>query len=383
MRKKVSLIERLTGLFVLTAVAVVAVALALSAYNREWFQKKLLLVTYADEGHGITVGAKVFFKGTPAGVVVEQPRIAKDPKTGESRVRIALGIFAENAMQIPVGSTAEIHVPIAGFGDTKIKLTGGDLKTYYKIKKESQYIESRIITGMAGEIKSAISELEIIQETIGVLKRVNTILGEVEKRKETLFTSIDAILANVSSIANEISSGRGIAGKIITDEKLARDFASIVSDMRSMISDMQRDIPEITASFNEILKKFRGDEVDEILTIAPELMEDLDDLVVDMDITMSRLRPVINQTRQMLDSVLDMMDEGKIILTDAKVIASDVKNATGDLPRLLDAVDFSLKETTRLVVAVKDNWLIKGFLPDVREPDSRLTCPDMDDPYAK
>ncbi|TET35003.1 MAG: hypothetical protein E3J72_12775 [Planctomycetota bacterium] len=383
MRMKVSLAERLTGLFVLSAVVVVVVVLVLSAYKREWFQKKLQLVIYADEGHGISVGTKVFFKGTPAGAVVARPRIEKDPRSGEAKVRILMGIFAENAKQIPIGSMAEIQVPIAGFGETKIRLTGGKPNVYYRIMKEPQYLESKIVTGMGSEIKAAISELEVVQEVTKVLGRVNTILGEIEARKDSLFSSIDTTLGNASLIANDISSGRGIAGRMVTDEALARDFVRIVSDMRSMISEMRRDIPEITASLNGILKKLRGKEVDEILDIAPTLLEDLDDLAVDVSATLSNLKPILHQTRQMLDGVLDVLDEAKVILADAKVIASDVKNATGDLPRLLDAVDFSLKETTRVVTAVKENWLIKGFLPDVREPDARMTCPDTDNPYAR
>ncbi|MHC4660383.1 MAG: Mce/MlaD family protein [Planctomycetota bacterium] len=383
MRKKVTLAERLTGLFVLSAIVVIIAVFLLSAYKREWFQKQLYLVTYADEGHAITAGTKVFFKGTPAGTVIERPRIEKDPQNGEAKVRILMGIFAENAKNIPVDTQAHIQAPFAGFGEAKIMLTGGDPSHSYELSKEPYRIESALTSGMAAEIAASITELKIVKEITTTLERTNAVLAEIEARRESLVSSIDETLGNAAVIAGKIADGKGTAGRLVTDEELARDIAGIVSDVRTMISEMKKDIPEIAASLNDILQKFRGEEVDRILKLAPTLMEDIDALAKNVNSTLTEMQPMLYRARRLMDEMIHVLDDSETILADAKVIVADVKYATGELPHLLDAVDFTLKETTRVVTAVKENWLIKGFLPHVQEPDARLMSVDRKDPYAR
>lgn len=290
-------LDSIVGAFVLAAVAIVIIALALIGSAKQWFTQKkeidaLTAVAKPGESEFYEELAGNLRPGTPvelAGKVVGKV-ISSDPRGGRITLKLEIANYAlEQLYQLD--AKAQIKAPIAAFmGQPRIVLKpggAGDLSwmkdDWYKTKKldlmtdrdttalamavlrdvqlnlgpmmasitglvdESHKLVAEIraqrLPQQAGELVAGLRERQVPQRLDALLARIEVISASVER----LAQQGEGIATDAKRISGGLAEGKGIAGKALTDQQLAEDLAKLAGDLRAITAELRKAAPAAPA----------------------------------------------------------------------------------------------------------------------------------------
>lgn len=284
-------LDHIVGGFVLGAVGVVVAALLLVGYARQWFSRISTVqatTVIADPGKADFLDelSESLRPGTPvelAGQVVGKVASAHTD-SGFLRLKLAL----EDAALRTLGSDAKavIKVPLAPFmGQTRIVIKAGrdpnrmwptDERTWpeeQSIPIEPPRDSTAMVMAVLRDLEANLDPLlkgitATLNESRGLLAEVRTqklperatgLLDDLRasklpERTVVILDQATAIAKRAEAIANEaerliggLGAGKGLAGRVLADEKLAADLAGIVNDLHAIIGEVRKVAPAAPA----------------------------------------------------------------------------------------------------------------------------------------
>jgi len=196
------------GSIVLVSVLLLSTLLFLmtSAAGISLFSKKLLVTTYFENSAGLKTGAPVNLEGVTIGAV-KKIRISTDPKRKLTPVFVEMELSPKFSESLHVDSTASLST-VGVLGDTVID------------------INSQVATGAPLKDGDELHTLETPS------------LQDVVKASQGTVQSLNAILAKMDKVVDNIQTGKGSVGKLINDPALYNQATATVDELHTLAANI-------------------------------------------------------------------------------------------------------------------------------------------------
>ncbi|MCU0659770.1 MAG: hypothetical protein MUF64_32240 [Polyangiaceae bacterium] len=331
MRTPISLQERVVGLFVGASLLVLMSAVLAMGYRVDLldaFREGFVLYAAAREGHGAVAGSPVKVLGVEMGSVTRVD-LREDPAFPGRPVRLTIRLRSSALPFLSERMRAVIVEPPLGsgmppFGTAAVELRAdepegprGTLARYSTLVAESEPSMVQAMTRMAGDVTLLRAEM---------IKSIS---------------AMGSTFTNLHHLTEALSRGDGLAGRMMTDSKLASDLEATLTEARATSVDLRR----LVAEMNRVTLKF------------PPAIDATRNLAVVSQKSLGRLDST-------LDSLPRLLASTERTLAASEELVANLRKTSGYAPELARKVDVSLEETHRLVEAAQKNLLLRGNLPE-------------------
>jgi phospholipid/cholesterol/gamma-HCH transport system substrate-binding protein len=227
--------DEVVGAVVLACVGVFVAVLINAGLLKDWFQPSFTLrILLPDEGvSGLAPGAEVQVLGTRAG---EVRRIVIDPNTqrmhAEARVEDQMRPFIRRDSVVSI--RRQFGVAGAAYIDIQ-RGVGPELDwSYAVIAATTERAATDTLGAMIDEVRARIVPvIEDIQKAVqsfnAAAQRITDPAGPLEQT-----------LASAAGIARKVESGQGLAGRLISDDKLPADLEASLVSVRELAAQLER-----------------------------------------------------------------------------------------------------------------------------------------------
>ncbi|MFH1227582.1 MAG: MlaD family protein [Planctomycetota bacterium] len=278
MQYQTNKIEKLAGIFIFTAIILIALFLVLNIKETKLFSNRITISIVLDKGYGIAKGTVVKVNGLAAGMV-ESMSLDKN-----NAVCVSLGVSYPFYENIHKDAAADILEPIA-FGSTEINILpgSGDLP----LIGDGDFIKANVSGGLAKRLDEGFKKVE---DTITELNRTAQ--------------SINKATTNVDSITGKIDKGDGTLGKLVNDPGLY-DSAKEAVDSTHALGASFKELEELIKDAKSI-----ADKVDKIAA-------NLESITAKIDKGTGSLSKILNDAG-LYDSAKDAVDSTRSIVESIK-----------------------------------------------------------------
>ncbi len=327
MRTPISPLERTTGAFLLVTFALAAVALALSARRTslaDMFREGFVVTAVGDDAFGATVGSPVKVRDVEVGSVTSVDLVDEASQPGKP-VRIRMRLAPNTAAFLKDGTVAHILRPPFGsdmppFGTSSVELES----------RGSLPLARRSLIPAVGE-----------ESMVGTFAKMAGDVATVRQQLGPVLLDLSAALGSVRTLTDGLTSGRGVAGHMFSDEGTSEMVMSTLREAHGATKDLRRIASDLRSA----------------AALAPQLAEGVKKNSDDM-------REVLGKVDTLMDALPAIVAAAEHALATVDELLVDVRTAASHAPELARKVDVSLDETSRLVEAVQRNVLLRGTLPE-------------------
>ncbi len=330
---KFGLREKLVGIFLVITLFILTGAIVFIAQGKNWFKKHHPYHTYFKEGYNLAPGSKVTLYNTRIGKVV------KVSLTEDNRVMVRLKILAKHASRIREDTIATVESPtiigseyiaiIPGTIQRPLIPPGGEIPSKEK-KALTDYMEDFKVGEMLESLTDIAKNIKEITERLkdpgggifGTLNNIKEITARLKDPKGHLFTSLDNIrqttarlknpkrgifrtLDNLASITHSIKKGKGSAGRLLIKDDLYLKIEDKINKLDSILDNIQ--------------------------------------------LTTARMPALIDETEKRIKEIKGPLTE--------------LEKTLKAVPEIMNTIQGELEEVNKITEAVKENFLIKRYLP--------------------
>lgn len=327
MKTPVGRIERITGAFLLVVLGLLTLAVlgaGRRAHILELFREGFVVHAVSESAYGAAVGSPVKVRDVEVGSVIEV-RLVDDAAHPGKPVRITMRIQRHAAKFLSDKTVAVVVQPPLGsgmppFGTSQVLLRsegGTPLAMNAVIGAEAQ---------------------ESMVETMAKMSR------DVSAMRDRMIATIDEMgtsFSNMRRLTDSLVSGNGVAGKMMSDQELAKELEAMIRDARRASNDAARVFSE----------------AEKVTKSMPGVMNDAQAMSKEGQRLMSRMNASLDALPKLLATTERTMNL-------AEELVQTLQKASRHAPELARKVDASLDETNRLVEAAQKNFFLRGTLPD-------------------
>jgi phospholipid/cholesterol/gamma-HCH transport system substrate-binding protein len=281
--------ERLTGAFVLIAIALVFAALAFNQQTARFFARKFTLHAYLRNAQGVNVGTPVTASGLFVGSV------SSIDITPDNRIEITLRIMEKNHRLIREDSRA---------GMSKLSLLG-NAAIEIKVGSPDQPL---MPDGATIPLEEPLSVDQIMAQVAPVLDHVKDTLAKIDAVSSEMnpgeigqvVHNLAAVSANLKAISSQMASGQGAAGKLLYDSKTADNVTDSVQALAGTLNETQTSLKIIQPLL--VNASTASAELPALIAQSRKLVTQLNTTIGTVNYQLQALPDMVVRTRQILDN---------------------------------------------------------------------------------
>ena len=152
---------------------------------------------------------------------------------------------------------------------------------------------------------------------------------------------MSATFAGLRTVTDALTSGKGVAGRLLHDERLADNLEATMREARVATGEAR----DLLASVQAIAQRTGG-----VMDDAQAMTQSGKQAMAKLDAALDTLPRLLASTERTLGASEDLL--------------KSLRGAAASAPDLLRKVDSSLDETNRLVEAAQHSLIFRGNLPD-------------------
>ncbi|MDR1587471.1 MAG: MlaD family protein [Treponema sp.] len=320
MKFRIRFAEQIVGFFIVVALASLVVVIFLIGSRQRWFSRDYVYKTYASSASGLYENMPVLLKGMQVG------NVKSFHLTEDDRMEVIFTIYDQYNNRVKEGSLVQILISPIGLGNQFVFHPGLGTR---QLNENDLVPTSRSEEGQE-LIKRGLGFIPSQSDTIAIMMdKANTIL-------DGLITTINEL--NLAVSGSDVSV-------------LGRTFRNVEKTTESLTDSLPAELAEI--------EKITQD----ISTITGELAGP-------------------KGISAMLDGTGTMIADLEKSVQSLSGILSDVKQSTAYLPRempqiinLLTEVRTTLQTAEEVLIALRNNPLLRNGVPDHMETDTSGTNP--------
>ncbi|UOD34158.1 MCE family protein [Deferribacteraceae bacterium V6Fe1] len=306
-------LEFKVGLFVLAAITIIVVVLALIGINKKVFVKKTKIFINSSSGEGVKKGMPVIFSGFQI-ARVDSVNL-KD--TGEVVMKVS--IPNNYAKWIKIDSTAKLASQNL-IGSSSIVFEGG---VGEQIKDGAEFFLKRDkgLDEIIEKAKPVMDDMKVIVENLRII---------TDKLADDN-GSFNIFMRGLATLGSDLQNKEGSMGYLLRSNYLKDETAKILFNLSALQEELNKvalNVVDTTNVLNKKVKAFDMENVNQLVGISRRLTENINDKV-------SKIDP---------------------ILANVNKISKDVSEATDNVGQMRKDVDYILSNTNELILKLGDKW---------------------------
>ena len=304
------------GIFIIAGVTLFALGIFLVGSRHEAFSRHVLLYTEFADLDGVTKGSKVQVAGMDAGQVtrIEVPR----SPSGHFRVQMKV----DEQLHGLVRTDSVVTVDTEGVvGDTFLTIHSGSPTA--AIAQADSVLQS----------KPPVSMSDLLNHGLGIMNDADATIKQVGSKLNIALDGANVAVGNANDLLVGLKEGRGPAGMLLRDEKMAGQIRETMSNVQSTTSNLNQASGRVNSIVADVQQR--------------ELPQKLDDTMTQIRSASTRADATIQQVQQSLTQALGPDVNGVTAGQNVSEALTNVNVATGNMA-----------EDTE---ALKHNFFFKGF----------------------
>ncbi len=226
--------ERLVGLFVLVALAVVFTLIFINGKTAHLFEDRITYHAFLRNAQGITTESVVKVSG------IEVGRISSLGISSDNKIRISMYVFERFAELVRADSKAALS-KLSIVGNASIEITAGSPDQPLLPDGAILIVEEPL------SVDELIAELTpVVEKVKAALENVTAIVAAVPPRAvESTTQDLAVSLANLRDITEQLSAGRGALGQAVYGQELESRVVNSVARLESSLSRADARLAEL------------------------------------------------------------------------------------------------------------------------------------------
>ena len=304
-RMSYSFQERLVGVFILVALAIVFVLMFVNSKTAHLFEDRITLNTYLTKAEGISTETPVKISGLEVGKVSSLD-IAPD-----HRIHVKLIVYKRYQELLRSDSKAAIG-KLSLLGKSVIDITAGSTE------------QPMLANGAIIEVEEPLSVDELLAELTPVIQSVETtvkrfadIMQQIEPQQVgNIVTNLDESAQNIQNVTAQLNSAQGTIGMAINDPAFQQRFSKAITSIDQAFVQMENRLHELETTSANVNKSSE-----------------------DFPAISAEFKSVLNNTNAMLTNVNIELKQ---------------------LPELVTRMNVLMEETDRLLEGINNSWLLSS-----------------------
>jgi phospholipid/cholesterol/gamma-HCH transport system substrate-binding protein len=304
------------GIFIIAGIALFALGIFLVGSRHEAFARHVLLYTEFSDLDGVTKGSKVQVAGMDAGQVAK----IDVPNSPNGRFRVQMKV--DERFHGLVRTDSVVTVDTEGVvGDTFLTIHPGSPSA--AIAQPDSLLQSKAPVNMS----------DLLTNGLGVMNDADATLKQVAGKLNVTLDGAKYAIGNANDLLVGLKEGRGTAGMLLRDDKVADQIRESLSTVQSATSNLKQASGEVSNIVADVQQR--------------QLPQKLDDTITQIHSASTRANETIEQVHQSLTQALEPDANGVTAGQNISQSLSNVNVATGNMA-----------EDTE---ALKHNFFFKGF----------------------
>ena len=275
------------GVFVMTGLALLILAVYLIGENQNMFKKTFMISANFNNVSGLMQGNNVRYSGINIGTVKNITMV------NDSTIQVDMNIEEKMVQHIKKNAIATIGTDglvgnmivniIPGNGNDRVVISGDIIQTYTKIGTEDMLNtlsttneNAAILTAKLLKVADAMAD---DKGTLGMLINDTIVASDLKQTvKQLKITSIEASKAmkELNSIISSLDIENSVAGTLLNDSIQARKVKSIITNL----DESSRDIKGVINNINQTLTNIKeGEGAINYLSNDPNLVKNLEETI--------------------------------------------------------------------------------------------------------
>jgi phospholipid/cholesterol/gamma-HCH transport system substrate-binding protein len=304
------------GIFIIAGVTLFALGIFLVGSRHEAFSRHVLLYTEFADLDGVTKGSKVQVAGMDAGQVTK----VEVPGSPSGHFRVQMKV--DESLHGLVRTDSVVTVDTQGVvGETFLTIHSGSPNA--AIAQADSVLQS----------KPPISISDLLTHGLGVMNDADAMLKQVGGKLNVSLDGVTGAVGNANDLLVGLKEGRGPAGMLLRDEKMAGQIRETMSNVQLTTSNLSQASGRVNNLVADVQQR--------------QLPQKLDDTMTQIRSASTRADATIQQVQQSLTQALGPDANGVTAGQNINEALSNVNAATGNMA-----------EDTE---ALKHNFFFKGF----------------------
>ncbi|MDE2234319.1 MAG: MCE family protein [Gammaproteobacteria bacterium] len=281
--------ERLTGAFVLIALALLFSALAFNQQTERFFARKFTLHTYLRDALGVSIGTPVTASGLFVGTV------SSISITPDNRIAITLRIMEKDHKLIREDSRAALS-KLSLLGNAAIEITAGSPdKPLMPDGATIPLAEPLSVDQIMAEVAPV---LEHVKDT---LSKINAVSSQIDPREVgQVVRNLALVSGNLNAISHQLASGQGTAGKLLYDKATAANVSDAVQALAGTLKDTQTSLKTMQPLLSNA--STASADLPALIAQSRKLITQLNTTIGTVNYQLQALPDMVMRTRQILDN---------------------------------------------------------------------------------
>jgi phospholipid/cholesterol/gamma-HCH transport system substrate-binding protein len=304
------------GIFIIAGVTLFALGIFLVGSRQEAFSRHVLLYTEFADLDGVTKGSKVQVAGMDAGQVtgIDVP----NSPSGQFRVQMKV----DEQLHGLVRTDSFVTVDTEGVvGDTFLTIHSGSSNA--AIAQADSVLQS----------KPPVSMSDLLTHGLGVMNDADATIKQVGGELNVTLDGVNGAVGNANDLLVGLKEGRGPAGMLLRDEKMAGQIRETMSNVQSTTSNLNTASGRVDSMVADVQQR--------------QLPQKIDDTMTQIHSASTQANATIEQVHQSLTQALGPDANG---VTAGQNISQSLSNA--------NVTTGNMAEDTE---ALKHNFFFKGF----------------------
>ena len=304
------------GIFIIAGVTLFALGIFLVGSRHEAFARHMLLYTEFADLDGITKGSKVQVAGMDAGQVtgIDVP----PSPSGHFRVQMKV----DESLHGLVRTDSVVTVDTEGVvGDTFLTIHSGSPNA--AIAQADSVLQS----------KPPVTMSDLLSHGLGIMNDADATIKQVGGKLNVALDGVNVAVGNANDLLVGLKEGRGPAGMLLRDEKMAGQIRESMSNVQSTTSNLNQASGRVNSIVADVQQR--------------QLPQKIDDTMTQIRSASTRADATIQQVQQSLTQALGPDANGVTAGQNVSEALTNVNVATGNMA-----------EDTE---ALKHNFFFRGF----------------------
>jgi phospholipid/cholesterol/gamma-HCH transport system substrate-binding protein len=304
------------GIFIIAGAAMFAVGIFLVGSRHEAFSRHVLLYTEFADLDSVTKGSKVQVAGMDAGQVTA----IEVPKSPSGQFRVQMKV--DEQLHGLVRTDSVVTVDTEGVvGDTFLTIHSGSPNA--AIAQADSLLQSKPPVNMS----------DLLTRGLGTMNDADATIKQVGGKLNVVLDGVNGAVGNANDLLVGLKEGRGPAGMLLRDEKMAGQIRETMSNVQSTSSNLNRASGRVDGLVADVQQR--------------QLPQKLDDTMTQIRSASTSANATVQQIQQSLNQALGPDVNGVTAGQNINEALTNVNVATGNMA-----------EDTE---ALKHNFFFKGF----------------------